>query len=64
MSALTAFFGWPDGGVWSNLIASAAWVPLAGVWHRRTLRRHAAEMRQHLTAELHRRHQTEPPEED
>lgn len=64
MTTLRTFFGWPDGGVWSNLIASAAWVPLAALWHRRKLREHAAELRQHLTDELRRHDRTQPTEED
>ena len=31
MSAWEAFFGWPLGGVWSNLLAAALWVPIAAV---------------------------------
>lgn len=29
MTILHLFFGWPDGGTWSNMIASAEWVIVA-----------------------------------
>jgi hypothetical protein len=31
MSTLELFFAWPGGGVWSNLIASVIWVPIAAI---------------------------------
>jgi len=39
MHTLTAFFGWPNGGIWSNLAASVIWtVPALEVNHRRAKR--------------------------
>ena len=38
MSVLSSFFAWPDGGVWSNLLASALTVPVTVAVHHRKLR--------------------------
>lgn len=32
MDPVTTFFHWPDGGVWSNLLASAICVGIGFVW--------------------------------
>lgn len=32
---LAAFFAWPNGGVWSNLLASVIWTIPALVWHHK-----------------------------
>lgn len=40
MSVLRLFFDWPNGGVWSNLLASAIWTVPALGWHHRAVRRH------------------------
>lgn len=34
MNVLKLFFGWPGGGTWSNLLASAEWLAVGagGVW--------------------------------
>lgn len=52
---LRVFFGWPEGGVWSNLLAALLWSPLAGAaltLHHVLMRRHhtktAAEQTQQL----------------
>jgi hypothetical protein len=37
------FFGWPAGGVWSNLVASLIWATPAGIALARKLRRQHAE---------------------
>jgi hypothetical protein len=39
-SAFTAFFSWPNGGVWSNLLASLLWGAPAFITHHRLMRRH------------------------
>jgi hypothetical protein len=43
MHTLTAFFGWPDGGIWSNLAASVVWTLPALGWHHRRMKRHIAK---------------------
>lgn len=40
MSTWQSFFGWPAGGVWSNLIASVMWGAPAFVMHHVLIRRH------------------------
>lgn len=60
MSVISAFFAWPDGGVWSNLLASLIWGVPAFVTHHRKLRAaHKAdtvaqtqELKQHITQTL------------
>lgn len=43
MSVLVFYFGWPDGAVWSNLLASVIWATPA-LWHlHRKLDRHHDE---------------------
>jgi hypothetical protein len=51
VDAVTAFFAWPNGGVWSNLVASILWTVPALVWHHKTVmrkldRHHAETMRE------------------
>jgi hypothetical protein len=42
---LTAFFGWPNGGIWGNLLASVVWTLPALWWHHRKLAaRHDAQL--------------------
>jgi hypothetical protein len=43
MGWFSSFFAWPDGGVWSNLVASVPWTVPALGWHHR-------KMKQHVTA--------------
>jgi hypothetical protein len=40
MSTWVAFFAWPGGGVWSNLVASAIWTVPALAWHHRRMKQH------------------------
>jgi hypothetical protein len=35
-----SWFGWPDGGVWSNLAAAVLWATPAFTVHHRLMRRH------------------------
>jgi hypothetical protein len=37
---LTAFFSWPNGGVWGNLVASLLWTVPGLVMHHMLMRRH------------------------
>jgi len=37
MGVLEVFFGWPAGGVWSNLLASALWVTPALFAHHKIM---------------------------
>lgn len=39
-SVLSAFFAWPNGGVWSNLVAALLWAPAGFVTHHVLMRRH------------------------
>lgn len=39
MSTVKAFFGWPTGGIWSNLLASLLWAIPAWVWARHHVHR-------------------------
>lgn len=43
MNPIGVFFGWPLGGVWSNLVASLIWATPAGIATWRKLRRQHAE---------------------
>lgn len=45
MSILGYYFGWPDGAVWSNLLASVIWAAPA-LWHlhRKIKRNHREQM--------------------
>lgn len=60
MSAVHAFFAWPDGGVWSNLLASLLWGPAAFTAHHVGMRRHherataaqTQELKDHIDARL------------
>lgn len=48
MKAISLFFSWPDGSVWSNLIASVIWATPA-LWHiHRKLNRHHNEIKKRL----------------
>lgn len=40
MGWLSSFFAWPDGGVWSNLLASVIWTVPALAWHHRKIKQH------------------------
>lgn len=35
-----SFFAWPDGGVWSNLLASVIWTLPALRWHHKRIKEH------------------------
>lgn len=55
MNAWHLFFHWPDGGVWSNLLASLLWVPVswAGVhgllvWHHNKMHAHIEQLREEI----------------
>jgi len=59
MSAWSAFFSWPNGGVWGNLVAGGIWSPIAGGalyayhkvsqrWHKKERERVAAAQTQEL----------------
>jgi hypothetical protein len=50
VTAWSAFFSWPNGGVWSNLIAALLWSPLAAAG----LTVHHVLMRRHHTREVNR----------
>lgn len=52
MEVVRSFFGWPDGGVWSNLLASALTVLPGLVWHHRSVRRSHTADTQAQTQEL------------
>lgn len=42
---ISSFFSWPNGGVWSNLLASVLWtVPTLGYHHKK--------IKQHITNTL------------
>ena len=50
-NTITAFFAWPNGGVWSNLLASVLWTVPALVWHHKRVmakldRHHQETMRE------------------
>lgn len=55
-----SFFGWPSGGVWSNLLASLMWTGPAFVTHHVLIRRHhtrttarqTRELKEHIDATL------------
>lgn len=55
MDWVTSFFAWPDGGVWSNLLASVLWTVPALAWHHR-------KIKQHITETLRRQAQPEQDE--
>lgn len=52
VSTLSAFFSWPNGGVWANLLASLIWGVPAFVTHHRLMRRHHVNETAKQTAEL------------
>lgn len=55
MSWYHLFFHWPDGGVWSNIVASVIWaLPPASVayWRARVHRRHHAASLNELHAKI------------
>lgn len=52
MSTWLVFFGWPGGGVWSNLAASALWAPAAFTVHHVLMRRHTTRQIDRQTAEI------------
>lgn len=52
MNTFRAFFGWPGGGVWANLLASGVCLGAGWLWARRQLlreleRREVAHFRRH-----------------
>lgn len=51
-SAFSAFFAWPDGGVWSNLLASLLWGAPAFITHHVLMRRHQTRTAQKQTEQL------------
>lgn len=66
MSVWSVFFGWPAGGVWSNLVAAGLWAPIAAGalyvyhrvsrgWHQRERARIAAQQTQELKAHIDQR---------
>lgn len=52
MSWVSAFFAWPNGGVWANLVAAAMWAPLGFGTHHVLMRRHHTKTTQQQTQEL------------
>lgn len=52
MGVLRLFFGWPAGGVWSNLLASLLWGAPAFAAHHIAMRRHVTRQTQAQTEEL------------
>ncbi len=51
VATINAFFAWPGGGVWSNLLASVVWTVPALIWHHKTVmkkldRHHEETMRE------------------
>jgi len=52
VTAWSAFFHWPDGGVWSNLLASLMWAPAGLGAHHVAMRRHHTRVAAAQTAEL------------
>jgi len=51
-STLSAFFSWPSGGVWSNLLASALTVVPGFIWHHRSIRKVHADALEEQTQVL------------
>jgi hypothetical protein len=50
MSVLHSWFGWPDGGIWSNLVASAIWAIPTGFFAAKKIRkmhRHILQLHEH-----------------
>lgn len=52
MHTLALFFAWPDGGVWSNLLASALTVVPGFVWHHRRIRKAHADALEQQTQQI------------
>ncbi|HXR74010.1 hypothetical protein [Actinocrinis sp.] len=52
MSTLSAFFAWPSGGVWSNLLAAAMWAVPGFTTHHLLIRRHQTKTVKAQTEEL------------
>jgi hypothetical protein len=55
---LHSWFGWPDGGVWSNIAASLiwsgiVWVPTIRHLHRKIDRQHNEIVREHRKLHRH-----------
>ena len=38
-----SWFAWPDGGVWSNVVASVIWTVPALAWHHRKMKQHITD---------------------
>ncbi len=55
MNPLQLFFHWPEGGVWSNLVASLLWTLLAGIpayfWGRSKARKHLTRIHDRLDSQ-------------
>lgn len=52
MRTVSVFFGWPSGGVWSNLVAALLWGTPAFIGQHVLLRRHHAATTAKQTEEL------------
>jgi hypothetical protein len=52
VTAWQAFFSWPSGGVWGNLLASLLWAPAAFGVHHAAMRRHHTRVTAQQTEEL------------
>lgn len=42
-SWISSFFSWPNGGVWSNLLASVIWTVPALGFHHRKIKQHISD---------------------
>lgn len=47
-----AFFSWPDGGVWANLLAAGLWALPAFTTHHVLMRRHHTKTTDAQTAQI------------
>ena len=52
MSVWQVFFGWPQGGVWSNVAASLLWAVPGFTAHHVLMRRHTTREIDRQTAEI------------
>lgn len=52
VSWVSAFFSWPGGGVWSNIVAAAIWAVPGFTAHHVLIRRHHTRTTQKQTQEL------------
>jgi hypothetical protein len=51
-STFSAFFSWPDGGVWSNLVAAGIWAIPGFTTHHLLMRRHQTNTTNKQTEDL------------